>query len=686
MTFSRPKLLVTAIATILASSTLHAATTLDMVVVIDESGSMSGEHNAFIGTYVRNLDSLLNDQSVTLNQFGLVGFGGATYTAPGANEAGRENGQDFYRHFNLSLDPDQVWGSAEEFHSVTSQLVTTGGTEDGYRAIDYTLRHYDFRPTAGSAIMLITDEDRDNDTRDLNTDHLPAGMSEIDKAYIQDQLAQYNTVVHAVVSQRFTDLDGNTAIAIVGADPETGYAYVKDDNGVITKVQGYILVPTWDTTQADYTELALASGGTAMDIDGLRSVYTDADALAALSGELAKLVADISAGQAPVIGIDCGSASGVAAQICAAIAASNNTELQQIGQQLNSHSQYQKLSQYQINQMMTTATFNSRNVRRVVLDRLADIRRNGMASNDINIANYASANVMLSPDMVDAMRTARGGAASADQGDTGFFIRGIYTRGDYENSSAAQGFDSKTYTVVAGIDTFLSDAAQAGVALSYSTSDSDFSRAAGGTDADTYGISAYGSYELAPQLYLEGSAGYSRADFDTRRDSGFGMVSGDTKGDIWSLSIGATKSVQSGDLLLQPFAYLHYTDVEIDGFTESGGAAALRVGKSDIDSLVSEIGLTTAVQLNDTLTGDLRLAWEHEFNNSGASISSAFVSAPGNVFRSKTPSQTSDYGRIGLGLTKGLSHYRSLTVRGDMLVGHNRYDEHSFEVRFRQMF
>lgn len=686
MTFSKPTLLATIISSVLTSGMLHAATTLDMVVVIDESGSMSGEHNAFIGTYVRNLDNLLNEQSVTLNQFGLVGFGGATYTAPGTNEAGREEGLDFYRHFNLSLDPDQVWGSAEEFHSITSQLVTTGGTEDGYRAIDYTLRHYDFRPTAGSAIMLITDEDRDNDTRNLDTDHLPAGMSQLDKSYIQDQLAQYNTVVHAVVAQRFTDLDGNTAIAVVGADPETGYAYVKDANGVITKVQGYLLVPTWDTTQADYTELALASGGTAMDIDGLRSVYTDADALAALSGELAKLVADISAGQSPVIGIDCNSASGVAAQICSAIAASGNSELQQMGQQVSSNAQYQQLSQYQVNQMLQTATANSRNVRRVVLDRLADIRRNGFASNDINVVNYANANVMLSPEMVDAMRTARGGAASADQGDVGFFIRGIYTRGDYDHSAAANGYDSTTYTFVAGADTYLNDAAQLGVAISYATTDSDFSRVSGGTEAKTYGVHAYASYELAPEFYLEGNLGYSRANFDTRRDTGFGIVEGDTEGDIWNLSIGALKSIQSGQFLLQPFAYLHYTDVEIDGFTESGGPAALRVGSSDIDSLVSEIGMTTALQLSDTLTGDLRLAWEHEFNNSGTSVSSAFVSAPGNVFRTRTPSQTSDYGRVGLGLTKGLGLNRSLAVRGDMLVGHNRYDEHSFEIRFRQAF
>lgn len=76
MTISRPTLLATLISAAITSTTLHAASSLDMVVAIDESGSMSGEHNAFIGTYVKNLDSLLNDQNVTLNQFGLVDFGG----------------------------------------------------------------------------------------------------------------------------------------------------------------------------------------------------------------------------------------------------------------------------------------------------------------------------------------------------------------------------------------------------------------------------------------------------------------------------------------------------------------------------------------------------------------------------------------------------------------------------------
>ena len=686
MTISRPTLLATLISAAITSTTLHAASSLDMVVAIDESGSMSGEHNAFIGTYVKNLDSLLNDQNVTLNQFGLVGFGGSTGQSASASEAGREAGYALYRHLNLSTGNNPLWGTSAEFDAVTPELEISGATEDGYRAIDYLYRHFQFRPTAGSSIMLITDEDRDNDDFDLDLDNLPTGMTEIDKSYIQSQLAQYKTVVHAVVSQRFTDKDGNSAIAVVGSDPDTGFAYVKDSSGVITKVQGYILDSAAGTTQADYTELALASGGTAMDIDGLRSVYTDAAALAALSGELAKLVADIAIGQVPVVGIDCSVASGVAAQICAAIAGSSNAQLQQLGQQISNPQQYRQLSQYQINQMLQTAVSNARNVRRVVLGRLADLRRNGVATTDIDVMDYANGNIALSADMTERMQYARGGAASADRGDVGYFIRGVYTRGDYDDTAVANGFDSTTYTFVAGIDKFLSDTTQVGGAIAYAASDSDFSGVRGGTEADTYGVTVYGSHELGTDFYLEGNLGFSRANFDTDRDTGFGMVEGKTKGDIWNLSAGVIKSYPMNALILEPFAYLHYTDVSVDGFTEKGGAAALRVGHSSFDSLVSEVGFTAAYQLSESLTGDLRLAWEHEFENSGTSVSSSFVSAPGNVFASQTPSQSSNYGRVGLGLTKAMAHDRSIALRGETLVGHDRYDEYSIEVRFRQNF
>lgn len=288
----KPTLVATMVA--FASSAYAQVTSLDMTVVIDESGSMAGEHNQFIGTYVDNLDSFLKNQNVTLNQYGLVGFGGGTFQQSSANEAGRETGNALYRHFWLQRNPDDVWGTSAEFDQVTSELQTSGGTEDGYRAIDYMFRNFTFRPSVGKAIMLITDEDRDNDTTNLPTGHLPQGMTELDKAFIESELKRTGTTVHAVVAQRFTDMDGNPAIAVVGSDPATGTAYVQQPDGTIITKKGFQFGSASAATQADYTELALETGGTVIDIDALRVAYTDTTALSALSSELAKLVANIT--------------------------------------------------------------------------------------------------------------------------------------------------------------------------------------------------------------------------------------------------------------------------------------------------------------------------------------------------------------------------------------------------------
>lgn len=52
----------------------------DIVFVVDESGSMSGEHT-WLGTMIPKLDAVLGAQGITNNQYALVGFGSMNYTA-----------------------------------------------------------------------------------------------------------------------------------------------------------------------------------------------------------------------------------------------------------------------------------------------------------------------------------------------------------------------------------------------------------------------------------------------------------------------------------------------------------------------------------------------------------------------------------------------------------------------------
>ncbi|NWN82209.1 MAG: autotransporter outer membrane beta-barrel domain-containing protein [Halomonas sp.] len=691
MKIIKPTLIAAAVAMAGTAQAQQANQSLDMAVVIDESGSMAGEHNKFIGTYVDNLDGFLNNQGVTLNQYGLVGFGARAGESSAPSEAGREEGSALYRHFWLKRGPDDVWGSAQDFDNTTPELTTSGGTEDGYRAIDYTFRNFKFRSSSTKAIMLITDEDRDNDTTDLQA-NLPQGMTELEKSFIQSELKRTDTTVHAVVNQRFTDLDGNPAIAVVG-DPKTGTAYVQQADGSIVEKTGFQFGSASSGTQADYSEVALATGGTVMDIDALRDVYTDTAALNALSGTLAQLVANITAsGGGTVIGINCSAASGAAAQVCAAINAASsqnpgNTQLQKIQQHVQNSGQFRQLTQYQVGQMLQSALSNGRTVMRTLRKRMSSLRQAGTNVAEVQVMDYYDGNVALTNRQMESAQQMRGGAASGDRDGFGYFLRGHYTEGDFDGNDSTSGYDSDTYTLVGGVDKYFNDQTQGGVALHYANSDAEYDLGAGGTDSDSYGLNLYGSHELGPNLYLEASLGYSRMEIDADRDTGMGMVSGSTDADISSASFGMLRDIPvTSTFAVQPFVYLNYQNVDLDGFTESGGAAALRVDESRLESLNWEMGLGAAYQVGTGTTATASVAWEHEFKDDSTAVTSAFAASPNDVFTVDVPRQDDNYGRVSLGLMQEIDGNRSVAVNADTIFGHSDYDEYGVMLQFRQQF
>lgn len=675
----------------------HAASTIDMVVAIDESGSMSGEHNQFIGSYIENLDNVLNAQSVTVNRYGLGGFGGGSYQGTSANEAGRETSSSaLYRHLDLSSGVDAVWGDAAEFKLVTPQLDTSGGTEDGYRMIDYVLRNYQFRNNAGASILLITDEDRDVDTGGTPvTSGLPQGQTIYDTntanntATMQQMLAQKHIVLHSVVNQRFTDSQGRTAIAIVGADPATGFAFVKDPvTGVVSKVQGYAIVPNSSssiaaTTEADYTKLSLATGGTVMDIEQLRSVYHDLTALGSLSQELAKIVAAISQGQGTVVGIDCSVATGQAARLCRALGQTSNNSLQALlpsGSAAAVRAGLGQMLPHSIMAARSSIIHGTAQYRRQIFSRLAKIRGN---------YNPSAQHISLAPTPMGATGLSGGAASADDMDDSGFFIRGSYGEARQSSDDGINGYRSDTYSVAVGADRRINSKLLLGASFGYVHGDSDVRGMSGtGSENSMYMLSGFGSYEFSPSWFVEGMLGYGRVVIDTQRTVAGTRLSGDTHANQWNLSVGLAKEIALNEATtLRPFGQLHYTNVAIDGYREKGGAPALLYKDNTIDSLVSEIGLAAERKLNNGWSVNGSLAWEHEFSNDSRSIRTAFVADPANtVFRVKGVDGQRDYGRVAVGVSKEIDRDRSFFVNLDGVVGNSDYRDYTLEFKYRQSF
>lgn len=220
------------------SAPAMAATTADVIVVVDESGSMGGEH-AWIGPMIASLDAALSTAGVTGNRFGLVGFGGSSTHGIGGHSHLVGGGQ---------------FGTAAQFATAAGGLVLSGGTEDGWDGIDEALG-YSFRPSAAVNIILVTDEDRDN----YNTALTYAG--------VLSNLTGKKALLNAVVNAGFKNGAGEV---VLGVDSD-GKAYKADGAGGFTTSSGGYVYTDSGTTKENYVDLAWATGAAAWNINLLRA-------------------------------------------------------------------------------------------------------------------------------------------------------------------------------------------------------------------------------------------------------------------------------------------------------------------------------------------------------------------------------------------------------------------------------
>ncbi len=241
-----------------------AASFADFVFIVDESGSMSGEHS-WLGSMIGNLDASLQAKGLgtgsELNRYGLVGFG---------------NGYSGNLGRTVPVGGG-LFGNASQFANATNSLATSGWFEDGYSAIDYALNNYSFRNGAAVNFVLVTDEDRDIGNTSLNFNNILSGMQ------------AKNALLNVVVNSPMTGSNGQRAI---GADAN-GNTFMANGQGGFTTNSGGVTGAnySYDTTKADYVNLAWATGnstisGAAWDLNMLRAGGNTAKSFSAAFAEI----------------------------------------------------------------------------------------------------------------------------------------------------------------------------------------------------------------------------------------------------------------------------------------------------------------------------------------------------------------------------------------------------------------
>ncbi|MFC5585022.1 autotransporter domain-containing protein [Nitratireductor kimnyeongensis] len=232
----------------------------------------------------------------------------------------------------------------------------------------------------------------------------------------------------------------------------------------------------------------------------------------------------------------------------------------------------------------------------------------------------------------DRLRVALGGLGSDNSAQIekrisesfGLWGQGYGSWGQWDSDGNAATMDRNIGGFLMGGDALVWDNVRFGVLAGYSRSSfsADDRLSSGSADTYTLGIYSGGGWDA---FTLTGGFAHSWHSLNTSRTASFSgfLDSLSASYDARTLQAWgeAAYSFEAGGARFQPFANLAYVNLSTDGFTETGGAAALTASSNVVDATFTTLGLRaeTDVSLGDmnaTLRG--MMGWRHVFGGAPA--------------------------------------------------------------------
>ncbi len=203
--------------------------------------------------------------------------------------------------------------------------------------------------------------------------------------------------------------------------------------------------------------------------------------------------------------------------------------------------------------------------------------------------------------------------------------------GSFDGDGNSGGFEHSSGGLVAGGDTMVGDGWRLGLLGGYSRTSFDADDGAASGDSDNFHVGVYGGRHFGA-VALRAGASYTRHAIDTSRTVSFPGLTETLKA---SYDAGTAQAfveagyrAEMGRVAFEPFAGLAYVSTSTDGFTETGGAAALTSTDKSFDSTTTTLGLRAATDFNvgdgkATVRGGL--GWRHAFGDVTPASTVAFV-------------------------------------------------------------
>ncbi|TPM45505.1 autotransporter outer membrane beta-barrel domain-containing protein [Mesorhizobium sp. B2-2-3] len=212
-------------------------------------------------------------------------------------------------------------------------------------------------------------------------------------------------------------------------------------------------------------------------------------------------------------------------------------------------------------------------------------------------------------------------------------VFGSWSNTDSDGNAAA--FDRSTGGLLAGADTLVGGW-RVGVLGGYGHSSFDADDRDSSGKSDSYHLGLYGGTNWGAIAFRSGAA-YSWSSISTRRSAAFNgfadQLSADYDAGTAQVFGELAYKADAGGFHFEPFANLAYVSVHTDGFTETGGAAALTSASTNNDATFTTLGLRGATDfalggIDATARG--MLGWRHAFGD--VTPTSVFAFAGGDQF------------------------------------------------------
>ncbi|MAF31818.1 MAG: hypothetical protein CMF60_06390 [Magnetococcales bacterium] len=238
------------------------------------------------------------------------------------------------------------------------------------------------------------------------------------------------------------------------------------------------------------------------------------------------------------------------------------------------------------------------------------------------------------------------------------WLQAFGTNVEQDERKGVKGFDATTGGFAIGVDTDeIVHGGRVGVAFAYAKADVDSDQANNAqTDIDTYQLTAYGSKDLANDMYVDGMISYAFNEHEgSRTDFLNDTYTADYDGNQFSVKGEVGKSYDWANTRVTPNFGLHYIMVETDDYTETGsGANGQSVDTDNQSALLVSLG----ADMEWNITGRdgseympyLRAKYSYDAIGDEVETTSTFLGG-GTAFTA----QGADIARHSLGLGAGVN-------------------------------